>query len=147
MVFYSVYDDGFAAGFIDEIAYHPLYCTSPYLIQNSRSVFYCKYNLQVDLVICVRHAFDLYMGRAYGSPFILRFSFPRTKVRGYKISSWLRHWSTTVLRHGLNGYKIASWLRHWFTTVHFFLLYFRAVGSVLSCNTGIYSGADSNDTN
>ena len=55
MVFYTVYDEVFAPGFIDQVANDGLQLTSPGLVEYRRSVFYGKYCLEIDLVVAVWH--------------------------------------------------------------------------------------------
>jgi len=47
-----------------------------------------------------------------------------------------------LLRTEVNSFKIKPWLCHSFTTTLRFLLYSRAVGSVLYFHAGIYSGVN-----
>ena len=69
MVFYTINDDCFAAGFVDQVTNYTLHFSSPGFIRQSLSVFYSKDCLQVDLVIGVGHVVLFYMSRAYGSYF------------------------------------------------------------------------------
>ena len=69
LIFHTIYDDCFAAGFVDQVTNYTLHFTSPGFIKHSLSVFHSKDCLQVDLVISVCHVILFYMSRAYSSCF------------------------------------------------------------------------------